>query len=432
MSILNEQRLITMSQNEMKRIKIIGAVVEKRIKQKEAMKCLNLGGRQIIRLVEKYRVEGPEGLVLKSRGKTSNRKRSDEFKNNIQTIVSERYSDFGPTFAAEKLFELNGIKLNKETLRQWMNEWGLWKIKPRKILRLHQSRERRACFGELVQIDGSPHDWFEGRRTKCCLLVFIDDATSRLLGLRFEEQECSAGYFRLCRSTIKEHGRPLSYYSDKWSGFRQNMPDNEEEITQFGRVLADLDIELICAHSPEAKGRVERANQTLQDRLVKELRLRNINDIETANAYLPEFIKAYNKHFAVAARDAKDAHRHELPNEKTQDLIFSFQTERTVSKQLEIRYKTRLIQIQHPGEGYRLRHKKITVCESLAGEIQLLWENKKLHFTEGARKIRQPETVDRKGLEAKIDAIKTQQKTIPAPNHPWRKYKLTQKHKQAA
>jgi len=164
--------------------------------------------------------------------------------------VELQYADFGPTLAAEKLLELNEITISKETLRHWMSEWDLWKIKPIKIIKLHQTRERRPCFGELIQIDGSHHDWFEGRREKCCLLVFIDDATSQLVGLRFEEQETTVGYFTLCRSTLETHGRPLAYYSDKFSVFRVNQPEAENCETQFKRALGELDIELICAHSP--------------------------------------------------------------------------------------------------------------------------------------------------------------------------------------
>lgn len=267
---MNQQELITMSKGELKRIQIVSDVVNKKMKQTEAAEQLGVGKRQMIRLVKKYQQLGEAGLISQHRGKASNRKHNEVFKESVKTLIFAQYADFGPCFAGEKLRENHQKIVNKETLRQWMNEWGLWRIKSKKMKKLHQTRDRRPRLGELVQIDGSPHDWFEGRRAKCCLLVFIDDATSRLLGLRFVEAECSLGYFKLCQETIKKHGRPLAYYSDKWGGFRQNLPGKEEELTQFGRLLEELDIELICANSPEAKGRVERANQTLQDRLVKE------------------------------------------------------------------------------------------------------------------------------------------------------------------
>lgn len=427
---MNKQELITMSEGELKRIQIIANAANKKIKQKEAAKQLGLEKRQIIRLVKIYREQGEKGLLSTKRGKPSNRRHTDAFKDEIKRLVTTHYQDFGPSFAAEKLKELHQKTISKETLRQWMCEWHLWVAKPKKI-KLHQTRDRRPRLGELVQIDGSPHDWFEGRRAKCCLLVFIDDATSQLLGLRFEETECSAGYFKLCQDTINQHGRPLAYYSDKWGGFRQNLPGREDELTQFGRVLENLDIELICANTPQAKGRVERANQTLQDRLVKELRLRGINDLETANAYLPEYIKAHNKKFAVLPTLSEDAHRKDVPNKATQTLIFSFQTERTISKQLEVSYKNRLFQIEHAGKGYRLQNKKVMVCESLDGAIHLLLAGTALPFKEHTQAKKAPSVVDGKTLNPVMDAMIEKKAHKPAENHPWRRYRITQARKAA-
>ncbi len=294
-----------------------------------------------------------------------------------------RYVDFGPTFAAEKLRECHGLKVNKETLRQWMIDWGIWKAKRHKAVRIHQTRQRRTCFGELVQIDGSHHDWFEGRASKCCLLVFIDDATSRLVGLRFEAGETTAGYFKLGQIYMKQYGRPLALYSDKDSIFRTTRPyqiNLENTETQFSRAMRELDIELICADSPQAKGRVERANGTLQKRLVREMRLRNINNIEDANAFLPEFIEDYNNRFAVEPCCTINAHRSTLPDAKIWDLVFSFQYERTLSKNLEMSYDSKIYQIKESTSGYRLRHAKIKVCESLTGAITLLSQGKQLNY----------------------------------------------------
>ena len=256
-----------MSKQELKRIQVIRQVIDKKCTQQAATKDLGLSKRQVIRLVQAVLKDGDNALLSKQRGKPSNRAHAPEFKLRIKDIVQQHYSDFGPTFAAEKLLDFNKIRINKETLRQWMSEWGLWQAKPKKVLKLQQGRVRRPSFGELIQIDGSHHDWFEGRGDKCCLLVFIDDATSRIVGLRFEEEETTAGYFTLCRSTLERYGRPLAYYSDKFGVFRVNHKDQEEKETQLGRALRELGIELICAHSPQAKGRVERANGTLQDRL---------------------------------------------------------------------------------------------------------------------------------------------------------------------
>ncbi len=208
-------------------------------------------------------------------------------------LVRRHYVDFSPTFAHEKLTEVHHLAFSVETLRQWMIAAGLWLAKSRKKARVHQRRPRRPCVGELVQIDGSPHDWFEERAERCTLLVFIDDATSRLMALRFVPAETTQAYMETLRACLDQHGRPVALYSDKHSIFRVNHPEHEGEVTPFSRALKTLDIEPIHAHTPQAKGRVERASQTLQDRLVKELRLRHINDMGQANAFLPEFIETY-------------------------------------------------------------------------------------------------------------------------------------------
>lgn len=215
-------------------------------------------------------------------------------------IVREHYYDFGPTLAAEKLLERQGISINKETLRQWMIEAGLREGKICKPTRVHQQRTRRTCFGKLVQIDGSYHDWFEGRAERCCLIVYIDDAISKLLVLRFEPNESALSYFNTTRDYIMQYGRPLAFYSDQHGIFSMNIKEAYLDTgeTQFARAMRELDIKITCANSPEAKGRVERANGILQDRLVKELRLRGISDIDSANAYLPQFVIDYNNRFA--------------------------------------------------------------------------------------------------------------------------------------
>ena len=415
-----------MSKQELKRIQVIRQVIDKKHSQQAAAEDLGLSARQVIRLVKAVLKDGDSALLSKRRGKVSNHAHTAEFKLRVKDIVQHHYADFGPTFAAEKLFDLNKIKINKETLRQWMDEWGLWKVKPRKVLKLQQSRTRRSRFGELIQIDGSHHDWFEGRRETCCLLVFIDDATSRIVGLRFEEEETTLGYFALCRSTIETHGRPVAYYSDKFSVFRVNQKDQEDKETQFGRALNELDIALICAHSPQAKGRVERANGTLQDRLVKELRLRNISAIAEANAYLAEFICDHNQRFAIAPKNDLDAHRLVIPDDETLNVIFSIQEERTLSKQLECSYEKRQFQIQVEGNGYRLQHKKVIISTDMQGQITILLNGKSLAFNEFDKTQRAPEIIDAKALEKKINALCERVKRAPpSADHPWRQYELS-------
>jgi transposase len=411
--------LLTMSTQEIERITVIRQVIEKRLKQRQAMQLLKLSKRQVIRLVKKYKKDGPAAFASKRRGQASNNRHDNHLKNKVKELVNQHYHDFGPTFASEKLSELHQIIVNKETLRQWMMEWDLWKAKRHKRVKVHQSRIRRACFGELIQIDGSHHDWFEGRAAKCCLLVFIDDATNRLVGLRFEKGETTEGYFKLAGEYLEKYGRPLAFYSDKDSIFRVNMPDCGDAETQFGRAVRELGIESICANSPQAKGRVENANGTLQDRLVKEMRLRRINTIEAANAYLPEFIQGWDNRFAVEARSTVDAHRKDLPDEKTLDLIFGFQYDRKLSKNLELSYDNIIYQIKINKPGYGLRHAVITVCEDLSGIITLLYKGRTLDYVCHKKQNRAPEIVGAKQLDGKLEQIK---KYIPGPNHPWRRY----------
>lgn len=413
-----------MSTEELERLEVIRKVVEKRLTQAVASRQLGVTIRQVKRLVKNYRDHGSEGLISKQRGQVSNHKYTSKKIGTIKELVTKHYYDFGPKFATEKLYERHGIKVSKETLRQWMIEWGLWKAKRQKEVQHHPQRERRACLGELIQIDGSPHDWFEGRGPKCCLLVAIDDATSQLCSLHFEPSETTAGYFKLMRKHIDQYGLPLATYSDRHGIFRINLPNaTEDSETQFGRAARELGIEVICAHSPEAKGRVERANQTLQDRLIKEMRLLGISTIEAANAYLPTYIAAHNKLFSVAAKSAEDAHRGELPEPWVLDLILSYQEERKLSKNLELSYNNVIYQVKTNTKGYRLRHAKVTICEDLNGLITLMHQGKILEYTRHDRAKKNADIVDAKQLDSKLDSVKAAaKKYIPPANHPWRHY----------
>ena len=290
-----------MTVGEADRVAVIMAVVEKRLTQREAAARLGLSVRQVKRLAKRYRAQGAAGMASARRGAPSNRAFGEEVRLEALSLVRERYPDFGPKFAAEKLLERHGLALSRETLRKWMAEEGLWRPKGRRRMRVHQSRPRRARVGELVQVDGSPHDWFEGRGPRCTLIVFIDDATSRLLALRFVAAETTEAYMETLRGHLAEHGRPVALYSDRYSVFRVNRKDGGDAPTQFTRALLTLDIEPIHAGTPQAKGRVERANLTLQDRLVKELRLRGVDGMEAANAYLPEFVAEHNRRCGGAA-----------------------------------------------------------------------------------------------------------------------------------
>jgi hypothetical protein len=425
---MTEERLISMSHKEILRLKTLEQLQSKIITQKIAGKILSLSVRQVRRLSKSYAKNGAAGLVSKKRTHISNNKIPIADKKKIIEITRAKYADFGPTFLSEKLLENHSIVISKETLRQWLIEENLHKSKRRSKARIHQMRERRPSFGELIQIDGSPHDWFEGRREKCCLLVYVDDATSKLVNLRFEEAETTAGYFRTTKEYISKYGLPVAMYSDRHNIFRVNMPTKADDgITQFGQAMNELGIEIICANSPQAKGRVERANGILQDRLVKELRLRGISDINTANLYLPEFIERYNKKFAVEPKSSFDSHVKLIGNENL-DLIFSLKHTRSVSKNLELIYKTKIYQIKDTGSIYRLRHARVTVYENLAGEIKLIYKGKKLDYSCYERQKKTAKTariVETKLLNHKVDAM-VRASRKPSTKHPWRStYKPT-------
>jgi len=411
--------ILAMSQKELVRLEVVQKILSKQLSQIEAAKQLKLTTRQVRNLGRKYKQNGAAGLVSKRRGKASNNQLSHELKASVIELIKTKYSDFGPTFAHEKLTEQHQLELSVESTRQIMINEGIWSGKKRKSTPVHQQRARRSCLGELVQIDGSPHDWFEGRRDECCLLVFIDDATSKLIWLHFEEEETTEGYFTASKAHIKRHGRPLSYYSDRHSIFRVNIPEATSGTgeTQFGRAMRELDIEIICANSPQAKGRVEKANRTLQDRLIKEMRLRGISDIPSANAFLPEFMEDYNKRFAVEPANATDAHRTAIPDEETLNLIFSKQYRRTISKNLEISYKNVIYQIQSKTPGYSMRGAKLIV--SVRGtEITLLYKGKSLPYKTLDKRNKPLEVVTSKQL----NTPKKVRQTKPAADHPWRNY----------
>ncbi len=305
---------VYMTEKELHRVEILAKLTEKRFSQRKAAEILQLSLRQLQRLWQDYKILGPASLVSKKRGKRSNNKLTDDILSDIKQIVSMgQYIGFRPTLMSEKLEELHGIKVSKETTRQIMIECNRWHSRKERRPAVHQQRQRRARAGELVQIDGSPHAWFENRGEPCSLLVFIDDATGRTYG-KFFEAETTAGYMQTILEYIGLYGTPLALYSDKHSIFRISHGEDtkKENFTQFGRAVNEVGIELIYANSPQAKGRVERANQTLQDRLVKEMRLVGISTIEEGNLFLKTFWPKYNQKFAHSPICSKDAHR-ELP-----------------------------------------------------------------------------------------------------------------------
>lgn len=414
-----------MSTKELERLKIIEKCVSKELSQKNGAKQLNVTDRHLRRLVRSFRVKGVDGLVNQRRGQKPNNKIIDTVRTQTLDMIHKKYPDFGPTLAHEYLTEQHGFRNSVETLRQWMISDGVWKPK-HKACKVHQSRERRPCYGELIQIDGSPHDWFEGRADKCSLLVFIDDATGKLMSCHFAPSESTESYMHALSNYLDTHGRPLVLYSDKHGVFKVNHKAKEHKLTQFSRALKEFDIEIIFAKTPQAKGRVERANKTLQDRLVKALRLEGINSIEEANKFLPSFIEKHNKRFAVEPRNKEDMHRllnHSQAEKKT---ILSIQETRKLTKNLTISYNSKELQLTGYGKGYRLQHKQVTVCHHFDGNIELYCEGKNLSY-KSFDKGKAPKVASRKGLDSIMNNIKKEKQISykPAKNHPWRQYQNT-------
>ena len=414
-----------LSMAEADRAVVIGQVAEKRLMQREAAERLGLSVRQVKRLLARYREGGPAGLVSGHRDKVSNNAMAAAVRRAAMELVRERYADFGPTFACEKLVEVHGHRLSVETLRKWMIAAGLWRAKARREVRVHQRRPRRACVGDLVQIDGSPHEWFEGRGPACTLIVYVDDATTRLLATGFFAGETTEAYMETTRAHLAAHGRPVAYYSDRCGVFRVNKKDREAEPTQFARALKTLDIEAIHAHSPQAKGRVERANRTLQDRLVKEMRLRGIDGMEAGNAYLGEFMADFNRRFAVAPRNPQDAHREVLHDAAELDLIFREHHGRKLTKNLTIRFECREYQVTGRGKGYRLRGAAVTVCKAFDGSVTVLRDGRELAVRLLAEGEEAVAVQDEKTVRRRVDRAKAEQQSRPAykpaPDHPWRR-----------
>jgi len=409
---------VVMSHKESDRIDVLEKLNHKLIKQKKAAGLMGLSVRQTRRLIKKYRQGGVKALVHGNRGRESNRKINQRVIDQALSLVRDKYADFGPTLAQEKLSEIHGLKLGVDTLRVNMIRANLWQPRRRKQPVIHQFRLRREMEGELVQVDGSPHDWFEGRIDPstgqavgvCSLLVFIDDATGKLLWLEFAKSESTNSYLLATKHYLQIHGKPVCLYSDKHGVFRVNTTsngssdlDDPKALTQFGRAMETLGISIICANSPQAKGRVEKVNQTLQDRLVKELRLVDISSIPEANKYLPEFIKAFNHKFAVIPKSSINAHRPLLPTDNL-DLILCQHHHRTLSKNLTCQYHNQIYQILTQRPRYAMRHSRVEVVEDPLGQITILYQNQPLKFTTYQLPVK-ANVIDSKLINLVVDEI---------------------------
>src|SRR3984957_2124200 len=401
--------VITMSRKELTRPRVLIDVADGRLSVTDATGLIGVGRRQIYRLLQAFRADGADGLISRKRGWPSNRALGTVFRETVLAIVRESYADFGPTLAAEKLSELHGLDLGVETLGQWMIGAGLWVRRKDRLKRIHQPRARRDSLGELVQIDGSEHWWFEDRGP---LLVYIDDATSRLMHLKFVETESTFDYFQATREYLEAHGKPVAFYSDKHGVFRVNSTGavQGDGMTQFGRSLHALNIDILCANTPQAKGRVERANKTLQDRLVKELRLQGISTIAAGNQLLPGFLADYNDRFGKEPRNLKNLHRPLSAGDDLTD-VFAWREERTVSSNLALQYD-KVVFLLEPNEITReLRRKRVTVVDYPDGRLAIRYRGLDLPYTtfDKLRQVSQATIVENKHLGAVLSHIRERQ-----------------------
>ena len=401
-----------MSTKELDRLALMHALLERRTTQRLVAEQLGLTARQVERLFAAYKAHGAAGLVSRKRGAPSNRKLAPEVRELALKLVRGQYADFGPTLAHEKLLEVHGIQISRSTVRGWMIDDGVWTTRRERKKRVQQPRYRRACLGELVQIDGCLHHWFEDRGPQCTALVFIDDATGRLMELRFVRSESTFDYFESTQRYLHRHGKPIAFYSDKHSIFRVNAKDPKagDGFTQFGRAMFDLNIDVICANSPAAKGRVERAHQTLQDRLVKELRLRDISTREAANEYASEFMEDYNRRFGREPQSAHDAHRPLQAHEKLEQ-VFTWQEERRVTHNLTLHYKRVMYLLEPSVHSRAAAGKTVLVRETHDGTVVILFKSKPLParaFVKDAR-VAQGAITDNKVLSAALTDIHRRQ-----------------------
>jgi hypothetical protein len=403
---------LVMSKRELDRAQLMLLIRERRRTQAQVAEQLGLTLRQVERLYRAYKSGGPAALVSRKRGRSSGRRRPDAERTAVLELVRGRYADFGPTLAHEKLTELHGARVSLETLRQWMIGAGLWTPRAQRRRRPHPPRYRRPCFGELVQIDGCDHEWFEDRGPRCVLLVFVDDATSHIMQLRFVASESTFDYFAAVRRYIEQHGKPVAFYSDKASIFRVNARALRcgANVRQFARAMGELNIDVLCANSPQAKGRVERTHQTLQDRMVKELRLRGIDNPDDANRFAPGFIGDYNRRFGREPADPRDAHR-PLRGDENLDQVLRWKEQRTLTHNLTVHYKRHLYLVNDSPKARAVRGKAVEVHDFEDGTVKI--RHRAIELTarvfRKAGDVRQQDVADNKYLASTLERVRKAQ-----------------------
>ena len=415
-----------MSKKEIGRLEVVRRVIDGVISQRHAAELLGVSERQMRRLQRGYESAGASALISKKRGRPSNRRFDSAVKQAVVDELRTRYRGFGPTLAAEYLAQ-DGHTISRETVRHWMSEAGLWQVSRGRRQAVHPPRLRRPRVGELVQIDGSPHDWFEGRGPRCTLIAFIDDASSRVMAAGFVPVECSQAYFDALHAYVRAYGCPAALYSDRHGIFRKHDPEDDQP-TQFQRAARTLGIEGIQALTPQAKGRVERLFQTLQDRLVKAMRLAGIKDMAEANAFLPTYLHGHNERFAVAPADGEDAHQPYTGSAAELARTCAHHHARKLSKDLVLSFNKQRYILQTGGKPrYTLRGANVAVVAYRDGSIEILHGEEILPFKVFDPQKPEAMPVDDKTLNARVDDIlqrRQRPKSQPAPEHPWRRYPI--------
>jgi hypothetical protein len=406
--------VVSMSEREFSRLDVLSDLDARRIRIGDACDLLGLKRRQVFRLLKGLRDRGAVALVSARRSRPSNNRLPAQVRDLAVAIIRERYCDFGPTLAGEKLAQLHGCRVSRETLRKWMIEDGLWLDRRRRLPLVHQPRNRRSRIGELIQIDGSDHDWFEGRAPRCSLIAYIDDATSRLMHAAFVPSESTFDYLRETKSYVVRYGRPIAFYSDKFSVFRVNRKDaaGGDGMTQFARALHEINIDIICANSSQAKGRVERAFSTLQDRLVKELRLAGVASIAAANAFLPAFMTDYNARFGKEPAQAGDGHRQ--LTDCVLDDVFAWKEDRTVTKNLTLQYDKVLFLLEPNATTRLLARNRVTIIDYPDGRLAIRHDGVDLPYRTFDKRpqVNQAAIVENKRLGPVLAYIAEKQKEL--------------------
>jgi transposase len=410
---VEKEDLLMMKPYEIKRLHLIHQVLERKISQQQAAEIAGLSSRQLRRLMKRIRHEGDRGILHRQRGRPSNRRIAEGVKQKVLSLYQQHYGDFGPTLASEKLRERHRVTVHAETLRLWLRQAQL-PYRRRKARPHRQWRPRRSCFGTMVQMDGSEHDWLEGRGPKLVLMGVIDDATNTVEA-RFYDHEGTLPALESFRRWVQRYGIPASVYLDKHTTYRSpRQPSLEEQLqglersqSQFQRAMSELGVEVIHAHSPAAKGRIERLFGTFQDRLIKEMRLAQVTSLAAANRFLEHYLPLYNQRFRVEPAQATDLHRR-LPRQLDLDGVLCIKMQRRLNADSTVVHQGKIYLVEQ-----RLQAQSVTVEQRLDGSLHLRHRGRSLGYRElpaRPRKAQAPATP----IQAKPRSYR------PAMDHPWR------------